>query len=63
MRVLAIALGLSILPPAALAQKPGDLRVLAINGGGDRMENFASHLAHLRQLVDVLTAALEEVHG
>ena len=56
MRALAIAVGLSILPPAALAQKPGDLRVLAINGGGDRMENFASHLAHLRQLVDVLTA-------
>jgi hypothetical protein len=54
---LAFALGLSLLPSAAFAQKPGDLRVLAINGGGDRTENFASHLAHLRQLVDVLAAA------
>jgi hypothetical protein len=41
-------------PPAAPA--PGQLYVLAINGGGDRLDNFASHLSHLHQLVDVLTA-------
>jgi len=57
MRPLALALGLSLVASPAAAQDRGDLRVLAINGGGERMENYASHLAHLRQLVDLLTAA------
>src|SRR5512143_2965822 len=54
MRTLAVTLVLlaSSLRPAAA----GQLYVLAINGGGDRLDNFASHLSHLRQLVDVLTA-------
>ena len=35
----------------------GDVHVLAINGGGDKRDNFASHLSHLRQLVDYLGKA------
>ena len=57
MRTLALAFTLALLPSSAGGQARGDLRVLAINGGGDRLENYASHLAHLRQLVDLLTAA------
>lgn len=33
-----------------------ELYVLAINGGGDRMDNFASHLSHLQQLTRLLAA-------
>ncbi len=43
------------MPGVAAAQdKPGDLFVLAVNGGGDKQDNFASHLGHLRQLVELL---------
>ena len=35
----------------------GEVHVLAINGGGDKRDNFASHLSHLRQLVDYLGKA------
>jgi hypothetical protein len=57
MRTLAITLALMVLASPVGAETKGDLRVLAINGGGDRLENFASHLAHLHQLVDLLAAA------
>jgi hypothetical protein len=43
--------------PRSMAAPQAGIYVLAINGGGDRLDNFASHLAHLRQLVDLLTAA------
>ena len=33
------------------------LHVLMINGGGDREDNFASHLSHLRQLAGLLERA------
>ncbi|MBN2573679.1 MAG: PDZ domain-containing protein [Deltaproteobacteria bacterium] len=46
-----------LLAAPAGAEAAGDLHVLAVNGGGDRLDNFASHLEHLRQLVDVLAAA------
>jgi hypothetical protein len=36
---------------------PERLYVLAINGGGDRQDNFASHLSHLRQLSGLLERA------
>jgi hypothetical protein len=36
---------------------PDRLHVLMINGGGDREDNFASHLSHLRQLADLLDRA------
>lgn len=50
------------LPVPAWAQPghgdaPGALYVLAINGGGDKLDNFASHLGHLRQLVELLSTA------
>ena len=31
--------------------------MLAINGGGDKLDNFASHLEHLRQLAALLATA------
>jgi hypothetical protein len=46
-----------LLAAPAVAAAPNNLHVLAINGGGDKLDNFASHLAHLRQLADLLTAA------
>ena len=52
---MALALLLAAAPPGT--RSPGQLHVLAINGGGDRLDNFASHLAHLRQLLEVLSAA------
>jgi len=55
-RPLAVVM-LSALVLSTPARADGDLYALAINGGGDRMDNFASHLAHLRQLVDLLSAA------
>jgi hypothetical protein len=53
-----LALVLAILLAAVPAAPAGDgqLYVLAINGGGDRADNFASHLAHLRQLIGLLAA-------
>jgi hypothetical protein len=42
---------------AAEPVAPQRLHVLMINGGGDRENNFASHLSHLRQFVDVLERA------
>jgi len=46
--------------PGLAASQEGlqdSLYVLAINGGGDKVDNFASHLGHLRQLVELLSAA------
>jgi hypothetical protein len=57
LRAVPAFLVLLLLMAPARAAGPGDLHVLAINGGGDRQDNFASHLAHLRQLTEVLTAA------
>src|SRR5512137_830347 len=54
MRALAVTLLLLASPRPATA---GELYVLAINGGGDRLDNFASHLAHLGQLTQLLAAA------
>ncbi|MGB8296261.1 MAG: PDZ domain-containing protein [Polyangia bacterium] len=42
---------------AAEPMPPQRLHVLMINGGGDRENNFASHLSHLRQLADLLERA------
>jgi hypothetical protein len=36
---------------------PEHLHVLMISGGGDRENNFASHLSHLRQFADLLARA------
>jgi hypothetical protein len=52
-----LAAVLSTLAPAARASETGGLYVLAINGGGDKLDNFASHLAHLRQLTQLLAAS------
>lgn len=53
----ATCLLLLAMPVVAAAQdKAGDLFVLAVNGGGDKQDNFASHLGHLRQLVELLHA-------
>jgi hypothetical protein len=56
--ILALAMAT---PGAAVEQAQpvanGDIFVLAINGGGDKLDNFASHLGHLRQLIGVLSAA------
>ena len=57
MRTLAAALSLLVLAGPAGGESHGELHVLAINGGGDKLDNFASHLAHLHQLVDLLAAA------
>src|SRR5450759_5476843 len=57
MRAPTIALALILAAAPARGQAAGGRRVLASNGGGDRLENFASHLAHLRQLVELLAAA------
>ncbi len=54
MRTLLVAVLLLMLAPSARAVEPGELYVLAINGGGDKLDNFASHLAHLRQLLHLL---------
>jgi hypothetical protein len=42
---------------AAEPAAPERLHVLMINGGGDREDNFASHLSHLRQLAGLLERA------
>jgi hypothetical protein len=42
---------------AAEPVAPEHLHVLMINGGGDRANNFASHLSHLRQFADLLARA------
>ena len=42
---------------AAEPMAPDRLHVLMINGGGDREDNFASHLSHLRQLAALLDRA------
>jgi len=57
MRVLFFVAVFSALGPVAQAAEPSGLYVLAINGGGDKQDNFASHLAHLRQLMQLLTAS------
>jgi hypothetical protein len=57
MRSLFFVAVLSSLAPAARAAEPSGLYVLAINGGGDKLNNFASHLAHLRQLTQLLAAS------
>jgi hypothetical protein len=63
--VLAVGLSivLALVAHPALAQprprpgEAGELFVLAINGGGDKLDNFASHLGHLRQLIGLLATA------
>ena len=57
MRALFLAAVPLMFAPAARAAEPSGLYVLAINGGGDKLDNFASHLAHLRQLTDLLAAS------
>jgi len=57
MRALYLAAVLLFPAPAAQAAEPSGLYVLAINGGGDKLDNFASHLAHLRQLTELLAAS------
>jgi len=57
MRALFLMAALLKLASAAQAAEPSGLYVLAINGGGDKLDNFASHLAHLRQLVQLLAAS------
>jgi hypothetical protein len=57
MLVQSIAAALLMFAPAAHAAEPSELYVLAINGGGDKLDNFASHLAHLRQLTELLAAS------
>lgn len=57
MQLLPIALALLLSAALPETRSPGQLHVLAINGGGDRQDNFASHLAHLRQLLEVLATA------
>jgi len=59
---LPAALALAMATPATAETPPppdkaGALFVLAINGGGDKLDNFASHLGHLRQLLELLSAA------
>jgi hypothetical protein len=57
MRVLLLIAILLNLAAPVRAATPGALYVLAINGGGDKLDNFASHLEHLRQLVALLATA------
>src|SRR5664279_703502 len=57
MRSLFFVAVLSSLAPAAQAAESSGLYVLAINGGGDKLDNFASHLAHLRQFTQLLAAS------
>ena len=57
MRALFFVAALLKLASAAQAAEPSGLYVLAINGGGDKLDNFASHLAHLRQLMQLLAAS------
>jgi thiol-disulfide isomerase/thioredoxin len=54
--VPALALALT-LAAASPAPPPPATHVLMINGGGNRLENYSSHLAHLRQLHGLLTRA------
>jgi hypothetical protein len=62
-RWLLAALSFTMATPAVAERQPETdgkshgLYVLAINGGGDKLDNFASHLGHLRQLVELLSAA------
>jgi hypothetical protein len=48
---------LGVVVPASHAEDGRGLFVVAINGGGDKQDNFASHLGHLQQLMHVLAAA------
>jgi hypothetical protein len=57
MRRLIVVLALLAMSPRAYADQGGDIYVLAINGGGDKQDNFASHLAHLRQFADLIASA------
>jgi hypothetical protein len=55
--VLLAALVVAVPATAAEPVSPDHLYVLAINGGGDAQDNFASHLSHLRQLGGLLERA------
>lgn len=57
MHALIAPFALLLLAAPSVPAARGELYVLAINGGGDRLDNFASHLAHLHQLVALLGAA------
>ena len=48
---------LGVMGPAAHAEDGRGLYVVAINGGGDKQDNFASHLGHLQQLMRLLAAS------
>jgi hypothetical protein len=56
LRLLSLAWLLLTAAPLAAAEPvtPEHLHVLMISGGGDRENNFASHLSHLRQFADLL---------
>jgi hypothetical protein len=58
-RLLLLAPFLFAAAPVRAAEPvaPEGLHVLMINGGGDRENNFASHLSHLRQLAGLLERA------
>jgi len=56
-RLVLATLAVMVTASPARGQAPESLYVLAINGGGDKADNFASHLGHLRQLVELLAAA------
>jgi PDZ domain len=56
--LLIVSLVLAAAPVrAAEPMAPDRLHVLMINGGGDREDNFASHLSHLRQFAALLDRA------
>jgi hypothetical protein len=57
MRALSLIAVLMLVAPTVQAETPNGLYVLAINGGGDKLDNFSSHLAHLRQLTQLLAAS------
>ncbi|MGC9983011.1 MAG: PDZ domain-containing protein [Polyangia bacterium] len=59
MRFLVVVSFLLVAAPVRAAEPmaPDRLHVLMINGGGDRKENFASHLSHLRQFAALLDRA------
>jgi len=59
-RMAALVVSLVLVAASARAAEPvapDHLHVLAIDGGGDREDNFASHLSHLRQFAALIERA------
>jgi len=54
---LVLLFGLGAVVPAVHAEDGRGLYVVAINGGGDKQDNFASHLGHLQQLMRLLATS------